>query len=369
MKTHLIVIAMSSILVLPACKKKDKTEEIVPTVEVADVVVDSVTLHKTYPGYIVAMNTNEITARVSGTLTGQFYHEGDYVEKGQLLFTIDPSKYRDLVEQNQAALKTAESQYAYASRQYEAMKEALKADAVSQMEVLQAESTMNQAKASIQNAKASLATAWENLGYCNIRAPRSGHISIAALSTGNFVNGEASPVLLATIYDDSTVKANFSIEDSQYEKMLGDNTPEENMLLKNIPLKFNQTLPHAYTADLNYVSPTVEKSTGTLTLEGHLSNPYGELKDGMYVSVDLPYGTDAHAILVRNASVGTDQLGKYVYLVNDSDKVVYTPVEVGEIYQDTLIMVTKGLKPGQRYVTKALLTVRNGMKVKPNVEL
>lgn len=347
------------------CGKREKgAAEPVPTVEVNRVETDSVTLHKTYPGYIVSKDVNEITARVSGTLAGQFYKEGDYVEKGQLLFTIDPSKYNDIVEQSRAQLKTAESQYAYASKQYEAMKEAIKADAVSQMEVIQAESNMNQAKASIQNAKAALATAQENLGYCTIRAPRSGHISIATVSVGNYINGEMSPVTLATIYDDAVVKAQFAIEDGQYEQMVGDNTPTENRLLRNIPLKFNQELPHKYTADLMYVSPMIDKSTGTLTLEGHLKNPYGELKDGMYVSVDLPYGTEPKALLVNNASVGTDQLGRYVYVVNDSNRVVYTPIEVGEIYRDTMIMVTKGLKPGERYVSKALLTVRNGMEVK-----
>lgn len=85
----------------------------------------------------------------------------------------------------------------------------------------------------------------------------------------------------------------------------------------------------------------------------------------MYVSIDLPYGTEPKAILIRDAAIGTDQLGKYVYLVNDSNKIVYTPIEIGQLYQDTLRIVTKGLTPNDRYVTKALLTVRNGQTIKP----
>jgi multidrug efflux pump subunit AcrA (membrane-fusion protein) len=71
--------------------------------------------------------------------------------------------------------------------------------------------------------------------------------------------------------------------------------------------------------------------------------------------------------MVRDASIGTDQLGKYVYTVSDSNTVLYTPIEVGQTVADTLRVVTKGLKPGDRYVTKALLKVRDGMKINPKL--
>ncbi len=85
----------------------------------------------------------------------------------------------------------------------------------------------------------------------------------------------------------------------------------------------------------------------------------------MYATVSLPYGTEPHALLVKDASIGTDQLGKYLYTVNDSDKVVYTPVEIGGLYRDSLRVITKGIAPDTRYVTSALLKVRDGMPVKP----
>lgn len=355
-------------LITVGCRKKEKGKPEVPVVDVALPLVDSVTLHKTYPGYIRALNKADVVARVSGQILTRNYKEGDRVAKGQVLFTIEPTKYLDAVRQAEASLATARSQYDYYSRQYQAMKKALEADAVSQMDVIQAESSMNTAKASIRNAEAVLSTARENLGYCTVRAPRSGRISLAELSPGNYVNGEMSPVTLATIYDDTEVKAVFDIEDSQYEAMLGDRSADGGRLLKSIPLKFAGQLPHSYTADLDYTSPNVETSTGTLTLEGAVSNPYGELKDGMFVTVDLPYGTEPQAILIRDASIGTDQLGKYVYVVNDSNKVVYTPVELGELYRDTLRIVNKGLSARTRYVTKALLTVRNGETVKPSLQ-
>lgn len=366
MKTRFALLLIF-LLPLAGCRKKDERHPEEAAVDVAYPMVDSLTLHKTYPGYIRAVNSADVVARVSGNLVKKHYTNGSYVVEGQPLFTIESSKYRDAVEQASASLQTAKSQYDYYSRQYAAMKKALEANAVSQIEVLQAESSMNEAKASIRSATAALQTAQTNLGYCVVRAPISGQISESTIGPGNYVNGEGGSVTLATIYDDSQMKAVFAIEDAQYEQMIGANGGPEDGIYRKVPLKFAQPLPHTYTADLIYTSPAVDVSTGTLTLQGIVANPGKELKDGMYVTVDLPYGVNPKAILVNDASIGEDQLGKYVYVVNDSDKVMYTPVEVGELYQDTLRIINKGIGPRDRYVTKALLTVRAGEKVKPIV--
>ena len=173
-------------------------------------------------------------------------------------------------------------------------------------------------------------------------------------------------MVLATIYDSRKVTAAFSIEDSQFEQMVGDKGTSS-PLYRNIPLRFQENLPHSYTCDLYYTAPNVDKNTGTLLMKGMLDNPYDELKDGMFVSVDLPYGTDPRAILVKSASISTDQRGQFLYVVGDDDKVQYRPVTVGQTVRDSLSIIEKGLQPGERYVTEALLTVRPGMSVKPRL--
>lgn len=364
MKNILFAATISLLIVSCHSNKKEEAPEI-PEIYVANPVTDSVVLENTYPGYLKAANSAEVVARVSGQIISRNYKEGDFVNKGQVLFVIESTKYRDAVEQAQGAYSQAQSQHEYYSKQYAAMKKALAADAVSQMEVAQAESNMNSAAASMKTAAAQLQTARTNLGYCTITAPISGHISAPEIDPGNYVTGEGASVKLATIYDDSYMKAVFDIEDAQYELMVGKNGGTTGPLYRTIPLKFSQALPHNYTADLYYTSPSVDPTTGTLTLEGKVANPDRELKDGMYVTVSLPYGVNPKAVLVNDASIGNDQLGKYVYLVNDSNKVVYTPIETGAVYHDTLRIVNKGVKPTDRYVTKALLTVRNGEEVKP----
>ncbi len=354
---------------LVSCHKKDKTEDenAARSIDVAVASTDSIVLHKTYPGYLAANKTVDVVGQVDGKLLTKNYESGKLVQKGQILFTIDPTLYKDAVERAEASLASAISSRDYAKSHYEAVKKALEADAVSKMEMLQAESAFNQAESNIKDCQAALHTARTNLGYCTVHAPMTGYITDSYLSAGNFVNGSGAPVKLATIYDNATLYAVFDIEDSQYEHIVGGGGGMNSPVYRAIPLKFTDKLKHDYSADLWYEAPSVEKGTGTLELKGIVKNIDNELKEGMYVTISLPYGIDPKAVLVKDAAISTDQLGKYMYVVNDSNKVVYTPIEAGELYQDSLRVINKGIKSGDKYVTKALLTVRNGEAVKPVV--
>ena len=340
----------------------------IPEIQLAEAITDSLTLYKSYPGTLSATNVVEVVGRVNGTLLSSNFSAGDLVHKGDVLFTIESETYRNAVAEAEAQLATAKSSNEYATRQYAAMKKALESDAVSQMEVAEAKNSLEESQAAIKQAEAALRTARTNLGYCTVKAPITGHISSRTVDPGAYIGGEVSPVTLATIYDDATMLATFYIEDDSFLRMHSTTANREGIDYTRIPLEFSEQLPHSYTGDLYYLSPAVNASTGTIELKAEVSNPYNELRDGMYVSVKLPWKTDPKAVLVKDASLSTDQLGKYLYTVNDSDKVVYTPVTVGDLYHDTLRVVTKGISAGNRYVTKAMLKVRNGMTVNPVTE-
>lgn len=213
MNTKLTLAAIAAGIIASSCggHKKADSETSEQTIDVALPEVDSVTLSNTYPGELIATSKVEVVARVSGQLLSKSFDGGQYVQKGKLLFKIEDSKYRDAVSQADAALATAISERDYASSHYEAVKKALQSDAVSKMEVNQAESSLQQAEAAIKNAKAALETARTNLGYCTITAPISGNITSASLDVGNYVNGDAGAISMATIYDTSTLIANFAV--------------------------------------------------------------------------------------------------------------------------------------------------------------
>lgn len=336
-------------------------------IDVAVPEVQSVIIYNTYPGTLTANSSVDVKAKVNGTIQSKNYVSGAPVKKGQSLFTIDSSLYRDALNQAEATLATAKSTRDYAKEHYEAVKKALESDAVSKMEVVQAESAYKQAEASIKNAEAALSTARTRLAYCNVTAPIDGDITDNSISAGNYVSGEAEPFTLCTIYDNSTMTVNFAIADDEFLDLLNSMNRNDSLDLHNLPVEFSEALPHNYTAVLDYMAPAMKTSTGTLNLKAKIDNQYKELRSGMYAKVKLPSSRLDNAVLVKDASIGTDQLGKYLYVVNDSNKVVYTPVEVGDLYCDTLRVINKGIRPGERYVTKALLKVRDGMTVSPNL--
>lgn len=359
--------ALTATTVISCSHHSKNTSETAETVDVAIPIVDTVTLSTVYPGYLTANSSVNVVAKVNGQITSKTFDGGSMVEKGKVLFTIDPSDYNDQVSQAQASLTTAISNRDYAKAHYEAVKKALESEAVSKMEVVQAESDYHQAEASIKNARAALDNANRLLSYCTIEAPITGMVTDNTLSTGNYVTGQSSPVTMATIYDTSTVSANFAIEDDRLHDIINSLALKDSLDFKKIPVEFEEPLPHDYTGEISYVAPNLNNSTGTLKLKCRIQNPYRELRPGMYVKVNLPYSKLPDAILVRDAALGSDQLGKYLYVVNDSNKVVYTPVEVGPLYQDSLRVITKGLKPTDKYVTKAMLKVRSGMTVNPRI--
>lgn len=359
---HIMIIAVTPLLA--GCHHGDRQAETAPTIEVSTPVTDSVVNHRSFPGSITAADKADVIARVNGNLLRQCYKDGDYVRKGQTLFVIESTAYRNAVTEAAARLESAKSSKAYYSRQYEAMKKAYASDAVSQMNVIEAENNMRQATAEIAQATAALSDARTQLGYCTVTAPISGRASAATVDVGNYVNGAAGTVL-CSIVDNSRLEISMDVDNVTFSELVPEGITANGPLFTAVPLLFRETLKHVYTTDLYYNAPSVSGTTGTVTLKGRLDNSDNELRDGMIATVQLPLGYNAHAVLVRDASIGTDQLGKYLYTVTDSNTVQYTHIEIGESFNDTLRVVTKGITPDTRYVTKALLTVRNGMKINP----
>jgi RND family efflux transporter MFP subunit len=343
----------------------DTASEALP-VEVAYPLVKEVTLTQQYPGYLAAEATIALVGRVNGTLQQSLAKEGSRVRKGDLLFVIDPTLYEDAVKQADASLRTAQATLAYNRSNYERMQEALKSDAVSRIEVLQAEANVKESEASVDNALAALETARTQLGYCYVKAPCDGLLSLFTYSVGSYVAGGSSPVTLATIYNDRTMTAYFNLSDNRWLAHWLQQSPADRQTLfgEQITIQRDEERD-TFEGRIVYLSPNVTLATGTVQLKAKLNNPNGVLKSGTYVHITLPYEEVPNAVLVRDAAIGTDQLGKYLYVVNDSNRVEYRPIRTGQLVDDSLRLVTDGLSPRERYVTQALLKVRDGMSITP----
>ena len=201
-------------------------------------------------------------------------------------------------------------------------------------------------------------------GDIGIKVNPDAHI-ILAPNIGSYVGGSLQPVTLATIYKDDQMYAYFNVADNQWLAMTMDTQQLPTDLPKKIMVQLGKGGTESYPATLDYLSPNVDVNTGTLMVRANFDNPKGILKSGLYVSITLPYGEAKNAVLVKEGSIGTDQLGKYLYVVNDSNIVHYRHIEIGQLVDGTLRQVLGGLSPQEQYVTEALMKVRDGMKVKP----
>ena len=327
MKNQMYITLLILPLLATGCGGRKETAQTmpVPEISVARPTVQNITLTKEYPGYLTSEKTVDLVGRVSGTLQTIAYAPGSRVRQGQVLFVIEPTVYQDNVRQAEAELNTARANLEYAQNNYTRMQEAMKSDAVSRIQVLQAQSNVATSQAAVSNAEAALNTARTNLSYCTVRAPFDGTVSRNLVDAGGYVGGSVQPVSVSLGKDELLT----------------------------------------YPAQLDYLSPNVDLNTGTLNIRARLDNPKGLLKSGLYVSITLPYGEQQQAILLPDASIGTDQLGKYIYVVNDSNIVRYRHIETGQLIGDSLRQIRAGITPRERYVTKALMKVRDGMKVHP----
>ena len=347
-------------------KNKQKTTSEIPKVSVARPYVMPIVLHKDYPGYLLSNNIVDVVGRVSGYVTKQNFSSGQYINEGDLLYIIEPTVYENEVKKAEANLKSAQASLDYYKNNYQRMLEASKSDAISQIDLIQAETNVRTAEANVQTAEANLKTAKNTLSYCYVKAPISGVLTTSGAGEGEYVSGsDGSPFKLTTIYNNDPIYAYFNIEDNQYLIIRTSSQNWENSLPKKVYVNMQEGDFPPIEATPNYISPFVNLKTGTLTLRAIFENSKYDLKSGMYCTVSLPYGEENEAILIPDASAGTDQLGRYIYIINEDNIVFYRHIEVGEIINDSLIHVKSGLSPNEKFVTKALLKVRAGMKVEP----
>lgn len=354
-----------------ACKKKEQFAAVIPEIEVANPAQRDVMHYFEYPGYTQSLNTVDLVARVPGFLESVNFTAGSIVQKGSLLFVIEPQTYKDKVSAAEADLKTAKAQLRFMKESLARVNEASQTNAVSQMDVIKSETAVDKAEADVAVATSQLDIAKKNLEYCYIRAPFTGRISKTLVDKGNYVSGAGQ--VLASIYEDNKIYVNFSVEDAKYIDILKSQKEIKSKLngdqLQNgsqkVLIRVDQEGDNYYTGVLDYISPNVNVNTGTFSLRAIVDNKDMDMRSGLYVKVRLPYNEVKKAVMIPETSIGTDQSGRYVYVVDDSNKVEYRNVQVGVLESDNMREIVEGLAPNERYVTKALLKVRDGMTIEP----
>jgi membrane fusion protein (multidrug efflux system) len=233
------------------------------------------------------------------------------------------------------------------------------------------ETNIASAQAKLAAAKTAVQTAAINLGYCRITSPIDGRMGRVNFDVGNLV-GDPQTSLLTTVvkYDPIQVYASLSVDDYlKYRSVAGEpsvNSPPDRQWPVELTLVDDH--PYGHRGRIDYHDPMIDRGTGTIQVRAVFPNPDALLLPGMFARMRIPIGRQANALLVPETAIGTDQLGEYVYVVDDDNKVVYRQVRTGQSVEGLRVVEGK-IGPQDRVIVEGLLRARPGVKVAPKVEV
>jgi RND family efflux transporter MFP subunit len=347
-----------------------------PKVAVAMPVKQSVTNYLNATGYVAAIQSVDLVARVQGFLEGIDYQDGGFVKAGTVLFRIEPEPYQQKLALAEATQASAQATLAQAAPEFQRQAALNSRGNASQAAVDQARAARDTAQASLQQDAANVRLAQINLGYTEVKAPFDGIVTAHLVSIGEFVGAGTTPTQLATIVQLDPIYINFTLADQDVQRLREDaarrgiTTAELRQQLKTIPidaaLPTETGFPHHGTVD--YFSPVVDQSTGTHAVRGIFNNPDRMLLPGNFVRVRVPTGTTADALLVPDVAIGSDLAGRYLLVVKSDNVVEQRRVEVGA-QVGSLRVITGGIKPDDRVVVAGLLRAIPGEKVAPELQV
>ena len=348
-----------------AAESKQEAPAMAPArVTVAPVEQQTLAEHRELIGRVDARETVEIRPRVSGHIDDVRFQAGSVVEKGDILFVIDPRQYRAQVDLAAAAVERAQVRLDIAEREAKRTGQLLATRAVSVEESDTRNSRSAEARTDLAAAEATLATAKLDLEHTEVRAPIRGKVSRALVTGGNLVSSEN---LLTTVvstgdvyvYADVDEHTALTFDRLRREKKIGDGQVAVEMQVGD-----EKDYPHK--GFIESADNRVDPATGTLVYRMIFSNEDESLVPGLYARVRLPVSEPAPALLVSERSIGTNQSQKFVLTVTPDNTVAYRTVKLGPVLQGKRV-IREGIEPGDRVIVNGLQRVTAGMIVEPAV--
>jgi membrane fusion protein (multidrug efflux system) len=358
---------------LPACARAEPdlgdatVEDVPPLVSVVTVERKEILMTKDAPGRITPMRIAEVRPRVSGIVLERTFEQGGVVEKGAVLYRIDPTPFQIDLDSARAALAKAEATLFQASRQEDRLKALLNGQTTTQAQYDLAQAAERQAEAEVKSQKAAVRRAEVNLEYATIRAPITGRIGRALVTEGALAS-ENQPAPFATIQQLDPIYADFTqsvaeMDTLKEEMERGGFKPKGDHVRTRLILENGKTYP--LEGKLLFSDITVDPGTNQVTLRAQFPNPEALLLPGAYVRVQIEEGVRANTITVpRQAIQRNNAGGAEVFVVNDQGRAVLQPVRLGRTLGDQVV-VDEGLHPGNRVVVEGFQKFMSGGRVDP----
>jgi multidrug efflux system membrane fusion protein len=315
----------------------------------------------------------EVRPRVSGHVQEVRFQSGELVEKGEVLFVIDPRWHQAEYDQRQAEHEQAKVRAENAQREANRTKQLLASRAISTEEADARVARFNEAKAALLAAEAARDSAKLDLEYTEVRAPIAGRVSRALRTAGNYVSGLAGaaahlttlvsvdPIYVYADVDENSLLKFNALASAQKLASNGDGQVPVQLQLAD-----EEGFPHR--GYIESFDNRLDPATGTILLRAVFPNPTGRIVPGLFARIRIPLSERYAALLVEERAIGTDQGQKYVLSLSSSNTVVYRSVKLGPAVGSKRI-VRSGLEAGEQIVVNGLQRVRPGMPVTPQTEV
>ena len=361
---HAMIVLVAAFAVAACGQNNRYAAPPLPEVTVATPIERDVSRYFETTGNTAAINTVDLVARVQGFVQAINYTDGDFVKKGNSLFTIEPEPYRLKVKSAKASVIIAQATLKQNEAEYERQADLVSRQVATQAAYDNALAQRNSSRATLQSAQANLQLAEIDLSYTNVAAPFDGVVSARQVSIGQLV-GAGSSTVLSTIVQLDPIYVNFHASERDVLQARADLARADRSVadLLGSPVEIGLQTENGYphTGKLDYVAPVVNPSTGTLSARAILENSSDILLPGYFVRVRIP-SRPQPALLVSDAAIGSDQGGRYVLVVNKDNIVEQRKVDPGQLIGE-LRVIEIGLTKGDRVVIGGIMRAIPGQKV------
>jgi len=357
------IVAASAIMAaaLYGCSSKSEAQAPpAPAVTVATPLVQAVQDWDEFTGRFEATQSVEVRARVGGYISGVHFRDGDYVRRGQLLFTLDPRPAQAALASARAQLAQAQAQLTLAQSELTRAETLLESQAISQAEADTRRGALQTAQAAIAAANASVRARQLDLEFTRVTAPISGRVSDRRVDAGNLVAGGSSAAdVLTTVV--SSAPIHFVFDGSEAVLLKYQRQARNGAAPIQVRLQDEATFTRSGTLD--FTDNAVDTASGVIRLRAVIPNADGFLKPGMFGQARLAGSGSYNAMLVPDSAIATDQARRIVYVVAADGSVTPRPVQLGPVV-DGLRVIRSGLQRTDRVIINGVQRIQApGMKV------
>ena len=360
-KVMALALAIASMLAVTGCGGKQAAGPAETLVKSMQVVKRDTPIVYEYSGFVEAQNEVQMKARVTGMITEKYVNGGDKVEKGQLMFVIDPRTYQATSWNYQAQVASAQADLSRVRRDADRYQKLYEQGAISKQTLDNTMAELEQSEAKVEAQKALLSSAQVDLGETNVVAPFSGKVSANDLAVGTFVT--AGTTVLATISNSDPVRVKFSLAEAEYLKLVATKAADGTAPLENLTIVLADGSTYPLKGKLTQVDRSISEGTGTLTLKAEFDNPDKVLLPGMFAHLQANVGTKKDALLVPQRAVTEIMYKSFVYVVNSENKVEMKEVKLGARV-GRLWVVESGLDGTENIIVEGTQKVKKGSVVK-----